>query len=366
MTHGGNFIPYLDNKSLVCVILFQHSPALLPKIAHSTHIITCSLTPAKIRDWRYMKIATPRWIVDSVSQGKLLDWRDYRFRPGDHLAKPQGGGATQTSLFPPAPPKKTRVGMKESTNFVGRTEVMGENIHPAVLDALDDMMSGSASTVTKELAIVKAPLPLPRDSAIISSQHDERHSPSRIPSSEHASDASPVPIQKATRVPSYAAHESNPHAQRAMADASWRAAHTSANPDFVAGYYRNSRLHYLSTWKAELKNLVQEAQERAESGSMMEGHKFAPPGVGFERMSATKARRDPKGKGKARERERVIMHCDFDSFFVSAGLLARPELRGKPAVVCHSQGAQGGTSSTSEIASASYEARAYGIKGGMR
>ena len=60
------------------------------------------------------------------------------------------------------------------------------------------------------------------------------------------------------------------------------------------------------------------------------------------------------------------MHCDFDSFFVSAGLVDRPHLRGKPVVVCHSQGAQGGKSSTSEIASASYEARAFGIKGGMR
>lgn len=60
------------------------------------------------------------------------------------------------------------------------------------------------------------------------------------------------------------------------------------------------------------------------------------------------------------------MHCDFDSFFVSAGLVDRPHLRGKPVVVCHSQGAQGGQSSTSEIASASYEARKFGIKSGMR
>ncbi len=73
-----------------------------------------------------------------------------------------------------------------------------------------------------------------------------------------------------------------------------------------------------------------------------------------------------KGKEKAVDEERVIMHCDFDSFFVSAGLVDRPHLRGKPVVVCHSQGGTGGGSSTSEIASASYEARKFGIKGGMR
>ncbi len=72
-----------------------------------------------------------------------------------------------------------------------------------------------------------------------------------------------------------------------------------------------------------------------------------------------------KGKGRAELDERVIMHCDFDCFFVSAGLINRPQLRGKPVVVCHSQGEQGGGSSTSEIASCSYEARDFGIKNGM-
>lgn len=60
------------------------------------------------------------------------------------------------------------------------------------------------------------------------------------------------------------------------------------------------------------------------------------------------------------------MHCDFDAFFVAVGLVSeeRKALRGKPVVVCHSL--EGGKESTSEIASPSYEARAYGIKAGMR
>ena len=80
--------------------------------------------------------------------------------------------------------------------------------------------------------------------------------------------------------------------------------------------------------------------------------------------------RSPSRKGKEKahdcQHERVIMHCDFDAFFVSAGLLDRKHLRGKPVVVCHSQDDQGGALSTSEIASASYEAREFGIKNGMR
>lgn len=171
-----------------------------------------------------------------------------------------------------------------------------------------------------------------------------------------------------TEPPQYASHNSNPFAERAMAKPDWRQAHTSAAPDFIEGYYKNSRLHHLSTWKAELKNLVREAQARAEAGPVT-GKVRAEDEVGSSfgvSMRGTEfvMRSPTKGKGKMPE-ERVIMHCDFDCFFVSAGLLKRPDLRGLPVVVCHSQGAQAAAGSTSEIASCSYEARAFGIKNSM-
>lgn len=189
---------------------------------------------------------------------------------------------------------------------------------------------------------------------------------------------SPVTEEKGV-FPSYAAHKSNPNAARVIESPEWRTAHTSAAPDFIDGYYKNSRLHYLSTWKTELRKLVQEAQERAEEAPSGSSPKESVQGltlttisscndVGTKRVGPVTKSPSRKGKGKAhdREYERVIMHCDFDAFFVSAGLLDRKHLLGKPVVVCHSQGDQGGASSTSEIASASYEARAFGVKNGMR
>jgi DNA repair protein REV1 len=167
----------------------------------------------------------------------------------------------------------------------------------------------------------------------------------------------------------YAAHKSNPHAERAMANPDWRAAHTSAAPDFIEGFYKNSRLHHLSTWKVELKKLVQEAQDRAEQG-LCDNFGSTSDIKGVSMRGAELITKSPSRKGKEKavdiKQESVIMHCDFDAFFVSAGLVDRPHLRGKPVVVCHSQGGQGGESSTSEIASASYEARKFGIKNGMR
>jgi len=109
---------------------------------------------------------------------------------------------------------------------------------------------------------------------------------------------------------------------------------STVNPEFLEQYYRESRLHHLSAWKAELKSKLQ-AQAAEKSASQQTRHKPA--------------------KGA----RRFILHVDFDSFFVAVSLKKNPGLKDKPACVAHGSG--GG----SEIASCNYPAREFGVKNGM-
>lgn len=109
---------------------------------------------------------------------------------------------------------------------------------------------------------------------------------------------------------------------------------TVVHPEFLEQYYRESRLHHLSAWKADLKSQLQAmAEDKSQSQKMRE--------------------RRPAGA------RRYILHVDFDSFFAAVSLKKNPQLKEKPVAIAHGGG------SGSEIASCNYPARKFGVSNGM-
>lgn len=339
----------------------------------------------------------PEWITHSASLGTLLPWTNFIFRSEDRAGAIQGTKAAQKSLFQnfttvrssprtitslsnEAEPIASGSSTKSTLSFSDESGPLNAESLEDEKDEMDGLYMDADLHSTPPTPPPAQPRPHPPQKLQDVPLDSEPSEPSQF---QHIPDQ-PVPDINPPARPGYAVHDSNPHARRAMQDPNWRAAHTSVAPDYVEKYYQNSRLHHLSTWKAELKNLVAEALAKAENAigevidqavvmSDEETTRDVPMGVSM--RGAELIVRSPGKQSTAARPARfqsyntdakVIMHVDFDAFFVSAGLVSRPQLYGKPVVVCHSQGSQGSDASTSEIASASYEARAFGVKNGMR
>lgn len=109
---------------------------------------------------------------------------------------------------------------------------------------------------------------------------------------------------------------------------------TVVHPEFLEQYYRESRLHHLSAWKADLKSQLQAmAEDKSQSQKSRE--------------------KRPAGA------RRYILHVDFDSFFAAVSLKKNPQFKEKPVAIAHGGG------SGSEIASCNYPARKFGVSNGM-
>ncbi|KAH9514126.1 deoxycytidyl transferase [Bulinus truncatus] len=103
--------------------------------------------------------------------------------------------------------------------------------------------------------------------------------------------------------------------------------------NFLSEFYSNSRLHHISKWGAELKSYVSHIQQTDSSFPGREKLKQTH----IDNLIQLGLSQTPLIINE-RVSERTVMHIDMDSFFVSVGLLTRPELRGHPVAVTHSRG----------------------------
>ncbi|PYI36558.1 DNA repair protein [Aspergillus indologenus CBS 114.80] len=329
VSHGGGFLQYLSGKT------------------DATHIIASSLTPKKREEFRRYRIVKPAWVVESVQAGRLLPWDQFRVVDEGHAQKvlkfDNGRMLSQTN--------SPQAGYKEqSRNSWYASQLQAAEATSPVRSPLGQP-AGSAPTETQPNLASQSdygefpsfsmdetgnPVPVSQQTNVLSSPRDpepEQNDPGNdiiSPRSNISQKISPSAQQASPSKPGLTSEEYN---AQLLTDPRMRNS-SVVNPEFIQQYYKESRLHHLSTWKANLKAQLQSAAtEKSQSQS-----KRAKPVPGA---------------------RRYIMHVDFDCFFAAVSTLKHPHLEGKPVAVAH------GAGSGSEIASCNYEARAHGIKNGM-
>jgi nucleotidyltransferase/DNA polymerase involved in DNA repair len=169
---------------------------------------------------------------------------------------------------------------------------------------------------------------------------------------------------------------------------------TLTDPDFVPIFFQQSRLHFLGSWKKHFETLLPALQlihPKIQKQQTVNGAGAAASLLFASAASSSTAASVPPNPNK----DRVVLHCDMDCFFVSVAIRDEPHLANEAVVVCHSKAQTGfggsnntnvgtgngngngwgggvdvpngnGGGSNAEISSASYAARAVGIGAGMR
>ncbi|KKY20756.1 putative dna damage repair protein [Phaeomoniella chlamydospora] len=335
--HGGGFLQYLDGKTT------------------ATHIIASNLTPKKREEFKRYRIVSPQWVVDSVRAGKLQPWDQYRVVDEGVNQKVLGFENGQMT----SQANTQSRGYREQTEGSWYTSQLkdqgsGAQSHPAVSvskeeedllnDSFDDRIfeevngggvddlafhkevHGDNPTKNNDVATGDKLSPRP---LLPNKEHVIAQTEARLPKT---SDEFQLSSSKTPQSPKKGL-TAEEHNAILLSDPRMRKSST-VNPEFLKQYYQESRLHHLSTWKAELKAQLQ-ALTQEKVGARKSQQKRAPGA------------------------RRYIMHVDFDSFFAAVSLRKHPEHVGKPVVVAH------GSGSGSEIASCNYPARTFGVKNGM-
>lgn len=278
---NGNTVPTL---AVIHKLVILHGGRFLNYLHNkgaATHIVCDRLTPRKRIEFRNYKVVKAQWIADCVKEDKLLDWKQYR-------------------LIDEVEYDQQRLGFERLENADELTDAL-EDEQDHLLEAEDDFV---ADLVDDNMDI---------SNDLERADTDHQKPPKKATSEKQDNQRVILQFRVAGNMRKHTAMDAK-------------------HPDFLKHFFANSRLHHLSTWKADLR-------------------------LKFLRLVAMRA---PPTKRVSQVTEKVILHVDFDCFFATASTLSHPELdiHRDPIAVSH-----GGKSS--DIASCNYVARKSGVSNGM-
>lgn len=338
MTHGGVYHAY------------QRS--------HTTFIIASNLPDVKIRQITSAKIIRPQWVVDCLRENRILDYSNYLLYTNCKVSQP-------------------RITFKKKEPDIVPEDVPEPIIAPPLeMCKVDDIIEECKIENDCSSGAPKLDIGLNLDILNVAIRKEKEKQKKKETEQEKANETANSTLTNIE--------------QPVKNDTRKGYARTAVDPNFLSEFYNNSRLHLISTLGAAFKHHISQVRE---------SHNGQFPARDELKRTLTRSTDDLIGK--------VIMHIDMDCFFVSVGLRTRPHLKGVPVAVTHSKGNNSNnlqniegqdrkkemelymkrhdekykadddekrikplreidnTTSLSEIASCSYEARKMGIKNGM-
>ncbi|XP_074275494.1 DNA repair protein REV1 [Silene latifolia] len=347
LRHGGRFENYFSRHRV-------------------THIICSNLPDTKIKNLRSfsggLPVVKPTWILDCVAASKLLSWIPYQL---EQLAS-QARGQPKLSAFFASKGKsisrdvssessgllKAKAGASESNGLLNDSNSCNDGElfesarqgEPEIKDGiLNDFTTFNVDEVSECTRHAKTELEnagrrqidtafslettsegdeyshLENDMAVTGTDGCSIGAFGHLTSSGNI-----VSEEKATEESSGSLVGGPSHHRHS----------TIEDPNFVENYFKNSRLHFIGTWRNRY---------RKRFSSQPNKNMKAVPDVRSDSAQA------------------CIIHVDMDCFFVAVVIRNRKDLMDKPVAVCHSDSSRG----TAEISSANYPARDYGVKAGM-
>ncbi|KAH9605492.1 hypothetical protein KSS87_011868 [Heliosperma pusillum] len=347
LRHGGRFENYFSRRRV-------------------THIICSNLPDSKIKNLRSfsggLPVVKPTWILDCVTASKLLSWIPYQL---EQLASPARGQPKLSAFFASKGKSVSQDvssesfgmlkadaeasesnGLLNDSNSCNDDELFGsarQGVTEIKDGVLNDYTTFNVSEVSECTRHAETELQnagrrqidtafslettsggdgysrLENDIAVTGTDELIFDALGHLTSSGNI-----VSEEKATEESSGSLVGGTSHHRHS----------TIEDPNFVENYFKNSRLHFIGTWRNRYRKRFTSQPNKSVK---------TVPDVRADSVQA------------------CIIHVDMDCFFVAVVIRNRKDLMDKPVAVCHSDSSRG----TAEISSANYPARDYGVKAGM-
>ena len=328
----------------------------------TTTVVCNTFNWAKHEQYRKMKkppkVVTSHWIEECVKAGKKLSESSFFLEKSNNNLNQFAQNKQENDNKPKSSPIFTNYMVSfENSNKLNNIP-MKTNSNDKIIAHLESKISGNSSKINSHVKTEQNEKASPFGGRFSKQKKSHLHFGKKTEKNDKNDDintktttTTPTPESKKVEIFSDSSEKSTKSRLNEKPD------YTKNN--FVSGYLKSSRLHFLTEVKQKIIHSLQERQQTKFSTIIDENS--SKPLNSFEKY------------------ETFIAHIDMDCFFASVSVRNRPDLKEKPVCVAYGSNErllkrnndnkldeeQKKFFSCAELASCNYPARKFGVKNGM-